>query len=287
MDWRRPVLLGGLYLTRKGIPENLNKIHEIEFNESKLRQLQEKKLCDIIKHAIKTVPYYQQNLSSRNVISNNGVNWEEFESIPLLTKNKLRLRKKDMKSQNPGRSPYWNTSGGTTGKPVEFWQDQDYWHWNVTNKIYYQSLAGKKIGEPETKLWGNERDILEGNESLKKRIRNFLYNRQTLNSFVMNEDNMQRYVNQINNFEPKTIWAYVESIHQLAKYIDNNERTIHSPKGIISTAGTLHEPVRDLVERVFDTTVYNQYGTREVEILPASALNRKVYTYFPTRITLK
>ena len=59
------------------------------------------------------------------------------------------------------------------------------------------------------------------------------------------------------------MWAYVESIDLLAKFIRRNDLTVHSPRFIVSTAGTLHSGIRDTVQEVFRCPVYNQYGSRE------------------------
>ncbi|MHC3437908.1 phenylacetate--CoA ligase family protein [Natrialbaceae archaeon A-gly3] len=75
---------------------------------------------------------------------------------------------------------------------------------------------------------------------------------------------MTEYVERINEVKPYSIEAYVESINELSKHIEREELDVHSPRGILSTAGTLHPTVRKRVEDVFDTVVLNKYGSREV-----------------------
>ncbi|MFC7076806.1 phenylacetate--CoA ligase family protein [Haloarcula halophila] len=254
----------GLHLTGNNIPSNLYKIRQIENSSEAIRELQQQKLKSLLEHASETVPYYNALLKENDVVSDGGIKLDNFEKLPLLTKEDIRSADGDLHSSAPGPNPYSNTSGGTTGEPVEFLQDDRYWQWNVANKIYYHSLAGKGLGEPEIKLWGSERDIQKGSRSLKTRIRNFLYNRQALNSFKMSEEDMEQYIREINQHQPKSIWAYVESMHQLSQYAKKNNLKVYSPAGIVTTAGTLHEPVRETIEDVFDTKVHNQYGSREV-----------------------
>jgi phenylacetate-CoA ligase len=264
LNWRKPLLLGGLRLTGKNIPVNLGKISDIEYSREKVEAMRQRRLTSLLEHAYETVPYYRDILEQYGVVTEGTVTLDAFEDLPPLTKDDIRSAGDRLHSTDPGPDTYTNTSGGTTGEPVEFVQDDHYWQWNVTNKIYYQSLAGKELGQREMKLWGSERDIQKGGRTLKHKLRNFAYNRRLLNSFKMSREDMRQYVEEINDYQPRTIWAYVESIHQLAQFVEEENVSIYSPEGIITTAGTLHEPVRDTVERVFDTTVHNQYGSREV-----------------------
>lgn len=263
INWRRPVIHAALRLTGSDVPGDLRTIRELNrADRHTVRRSQSERLTRLLRHAHRTVPYYNDILKETGVVGGT-VDLDNFGEIPLLTKETLRGERDRLRSTDPGPDPYTNTSGGTTGEPVEFVQDERYWAWNVANKIYYQGMAGKPLGGREVKLWGSERDILEGRETRWKRVRNFLYNRRLLNSFRMGEEDMREYVDVIDSFRPHTIWAYVESMHQLARFVREEGIDVHSPNGIVTTAGTLHEPVRETIEEVFGTTVYNQYGSRE------------------------
>jgi phenylacetate-CoA ligase len=265
IQWRRPVIHAALRLTRSDVPQNLRTIRRLQRSDREtVERYRVEKLKRLLKHASQTVPYYNEVLGKTGVVDGGEVHLEHFTEIPLLTKERLRDSGERLVSRDPGSDPYTNTSGGTTGEPVAFVQDQHYWGWNVANKIFYQELAGKPLGGREVKLWGSERDILDGRETLRARLKNFLYNRRLLNTFRMSEADMREYVETINSFQPHTIWAYVESIHQIAQFVQREGFDAYAPNGIVTTAGTLHEPVRETIESAFDTTVYNQYGSREV-----------------------
>ena len=88
----------------------------------------------------------------------------------------------------------FNTSGGSTGEPVKFIQDRDYSNWNIANKLFYKTMGDQKIGDKEMRLWGSERDLLQGRDSFPIRIQNFFFNRTDLNSFRMSEKDMHGFV---------------------------------------------------------------------------------------------
>jgi phenylacetate-CoA ligase len=125
-------------------------------------------------------------------------------------------------------------------------------------------MTGKYVGEKEVKLWGSERDLFEGTVGIKNKAINFIYNRRMLNCLRMSSRDMEKYVRAIIDWRPKIIWAYANAIFELSNYIERNSLKVYAPNSIICCATTLYPYMREKVERVFNTKVYNQYGGREV-----------------------
>lgn len=277
MNWRKPVILSLLKLTGSEIPDNLEFIKSIEYkSKEEIKAIQVDKLEKLLLHAHKNVPYYNKILKASGVVIDSKVNLENFSKIPILTKDIIRENFEDLKSKDLNkRKWYVNTSGGSTGVPVKFVQDKEYWDKAISTKLFYSLMAGKDLGEKEIKLWGSERDIFEGSIGHKAKLQNWLYNRLLLNSFLMSEEDMKRYVKIWNEFKPVIVWTYVDSIYEFTKFIDKNNLEICSPKSIIVTAGTLHKDVRDFVEIVFKSKIMNQYGSREAGDIAAECINRE------------
>lgn len=255
-----------LYLTGSKIPSHLKEIRELEsLNKIKILKYEEEKLRKILSHAWKKVPYYKAVLEKSGVIFNGKVNLRNFSKIPILTKEIIRKEGKNLYSIDyKKRGSYKNTSGGSTGEPVLFIQDTKYDEWNNATKLYFKEFAAQKVGDKEMRLWGSERDILEGKEKLSIRIRNLLYNRKELNAFRMSEKDMIKFVKKWNEFQPRWIEAYVQSIYEFARFIDKNNIKMYPPKGILVSAGTLYPDMKKLIMKVFRCYVFNRYGSREV-----------------------
>ena len=149
------------------------------------------------------------------------------------------------------------------GEPVHLLQDRHYSDWNIANTIHYKTFADQQPGDPEVRLWGSERD-LKGSRSLGGALRDSLYNRRDLNTFRMTIRDMERYVEIINRVRPSWIEAYAQSAFELARFIKARGLRIHSPRGVLTSAGNLYPEMRSLIEEVFYCTVYNRYGSREV-----------------------
>jgi len=248
----------------------LNRFEQLKkwqwLNEHELKMLQEERLSALLVHAYRYVPYYRDVLTKSGVITSGGkVNISAFEQIPFLTKDIIRTNFKQLKSEDLNqRDWYVNTSGGSTGEPVQFIQDREYNTWGTAIKLLDDEWSRRKIGEKQIRLWGSERDLLVGNETIKVRLGRYVRNEKWLNSFRMTPEQLSDYVNVINDFKPTQILAYVESIYELAKFVEENNLSIYHPKSIMTSAGTLYPHMRDTIERVFQTKVFNRYGSREV-----------------------
>jgi len=219
-----------------------------------------------LQHAYDHVPYYRRIMRTNDVVDGNGnVILNNFKNIPILTKKTIRLEFEQLKSDDLSkRKHYLNHSGGSTGEPVTLIQDRVYSDWNIANKIYYKKFVGHDIGDRELRFWASEADILRGREDLSIKLRNFLYNRYELNAFKMSKKDLLRFVERWNSLQPNWVEGYAISLYEFAQFIRKNQFSIHSPKGILTTAETLTETMKALIEEVFDTKVFNRYGSREV-----------------------
>ncbi len=267
MNWRKHLILTSLTLTGSQIPKFFNKIKEMQYwSREKIEEYQNKKLTKLLLHAHKNITYYNKILTNCEVIKNQKVDLGNFNKIPLLTKKLIRNNFSDLKNdKSHGKSTYINHSGGSTGEPLEFIQDKLYQDWNYANKIFYKTEYGnKEIGEKEIRIWGSEDDICKDKKDWLKKIRNFIYNRTDLNAFRMSKNEMVAYIDKINELQPTWIEAYVQPVYEMAKFINENNLKVSSPKGVLTSAGTLFPEMKQQIENAFDCSVFNRYGSREV-----------------------
>lgn len=257
-----------LKLQGRDVFKAFEELKALEFNSlEENKKIQEEKLKEILIHSYKYVPYYTKVLKKSGVIKNGKVYLENFNKIPILTKDIIRKNFEDLKSKDPdydSRKPYLNTSGGSTGEPVKFTQDNVLWGKGMANKWLYYSFVSEGFPFKSLKLWGSERDILKGGYGLQGNFKNWIYSRKFLNSFRMSQEDMFNYVREINAYKPVIIESYVQPIYELAKFIKEKKLKVFSAGGIITSAGTLYPEMKKEIEDVFQTKVFNRYGSREV-----------------------
>lgn len=281
INWRKPIIYFLSWLQGSKRMEYYHQILQYEkMPDEDLKVIQEEKLKKLLLHAYTNVPYYKTILSESGVIENDEIHLENFSNIPILTKDILKKEFNNLKSKDiDKRHAFKNHSGGSTGEPTEFMQDKEYDDWNIANKMSYRNIVGHQIGMKEMRLWGSERDFLGDKEDPIIIIRNFFFNRKDLNAFRMTQEDMLKYCNIINKWKPLWIEAYTNPIYELAKFAEKKNIKMHSPLGIVSSAGTLYPEIKGKLEKVFNCSILNRYGSREVGDIACGLDELKVSTW--------
>lgn len=265
-NWRRPILGFYAQLRRNPIPaltEFLNEFYDRPVAHR--RQVQAKRVSELLVHAARNVPYYRDVLSENKIVKGGKVDLTRFRQAPELTRDLLRSEFERLKSEDlASRAWYKNNSGGTTGLPVSFLHDYDFFVIGQATKGIHYAWAGRSSGEPMVTLWGSSRDLRLGTQGWRNKLGNFMRNRTSLNSFNMKISDMQHYVRRIRRGRPLIIEAYAESIYELAHYMNASNIRISGVKNVITSAGTLYPFIRDEIERAFGCPTLNRYGSREV-----------------------
>ena len=262
--------------------QHLKKMQQWQYSDTNtITKMQSEKLEKLLLHCFNNIPYYTRVLSNASVIKNNKIDMDNFQNIPFLTKEIIREEKINLHCKTNISHQYKNTSGGSTGQPVEFIQDNNYDGWNIACKLLFNQMAGKDYGEKEIKLWGSSRDIIAGKEKLKDRIINYVYNRKLFNCYNFGQNNIKEFIKLNNKFKPKIYWAYLDAAIELAKYLKENKTAFHPPQSVITTIGPLTEQARNLIQENLKCKVYNQYGSREVGALGCECTEQDGLHTFP------
>lgn len=227
-------------------------------------QLQLERLNALLRHCYSSVPYYSLLMHERAAMFEADPR-EYLRDFPVLNKSILRhqldaLAAKDL----PKRHWRYNTSGGSTGEPVRFIQDEDYLDRIRAAKMMFSGWTGKQIGESELYLWGSERDIFQGGLGRKARIENFAQNVRFLNAFRMTPDKMREYITVINRSRPALVIAYAQAIYELCCFAEREHMRIEPQRAVMTSAATLYPFMRAKIEHTFGCKVFNRYGSREV-----------------------
>jgi phenylacetate-CoA ligase len=221
-------------------------------------------------HAYYHTRYYHHIFDEIGLISHGRVDQAKIADIPILTKDIIRRNFPDLVSDDyQTRKWYYNSSGGSTGEPIRLIQDSTYEKWgNATNLYYFRNIL--RIDEQTAKkivLWGSERDLFEGNPGIKATIDNWFSNTIFLNSFRMTEQDIETYIQRINESKPKIVRGYAGSLYEVCKYAQKKKIRLHAPEIVVSAAENLSDTMRSVIESNFGTKVFDYYGSREASNL--------------------
>ena len=217
-------------------------------------------LAETLAHAVSTVPHY------RGVVSEAEAQEDPFAALarfPLLNRDVVRDSWQAMLSEHGDRAKWIeNTSGGSTGEPVKLLQDTEHLALTVAAREVYSTWAGGGLGEPELYIWGSEKD-LEGDAEPRNRFGNRLLRRTLLNAFLLTEETIEAILAQLQSGPPHLVIAYAQAGYEVARFASRKGIAVPQQRGMIATAGTLYDFMREQMEATFGCPVLNRYGSRE------------------------
>lgn len=242
------------------------------YNEIENSNYQINKLTLVLKTAFSKVPYYKD---LHLHFDYNNFSYLDFQQIPILTKDIIR-KKGDLlicDDYEKTKDVFRNTSGGSTGESVIFFQTKSQLVSGSANYFLALHYNRVDINENSVDLWGAERDMHKSHA--KFNIRTLLHNTITLNTFVMSDAIMLQYINRLNSIKPQFIKAYVHSIYDLSKFVNKHKIKINFKPVIHCTTGPLYPEMKLEIEKAFNNAhVYNFYGSREVSAIATEIIGK-------------
>ncbi|MFV0347384.1 MAG: phenylacetate--CoA ligase family protein [Halodesulfovibrio sp.] len=213
-------------------------------------------------------PFYRAIMEKAGIDATAPIGWEEFRRLPVLTKTALQADKEKMKTQDPSLQVVAeNMTGGSTGRPLAFWQDSEYWAAAGAADSFVRSWWGVPPVCRTHGLWGSDRDL--GERNWKERIAASLCRIRTVDSFRMSNERIEAFIADVVAWKPEYIMGYASSLHLIAKYLLERDMRLEGPVAIRSTAETLFPEQRADIEKAFSSKVYNFYGSRECNNIAA------------------
>jgi phenylacetate-CoA ligase len=157
------------------------------------------------------------------------------------------------------------STGGTGGSPLSVARDAYAKDWWLAENFLLNGWAGLGIGVPYFFLWGASEDIARTQAGLRRLNLALLHGRKTLNASRMSSLKEAQFLDELNR-TPRChyIYGYANELHNLAvRSLQGGPHLLRPLKAVITTAEPLTEAMRATIERAFQCTVYNRYGSRE------------------------
>lgn len=230
-----------------------------------IKALQEKRLNNLLVHASEKSPYYKNLFLKHKIKFDQPFKIEHLEYLPLLTREDIQNHLDEIKC--PDVTSYKDSSGGSTGSPVNFYHDDNYARWSEAFNMLFLSWMDIKPGDKTAIFWGADRDLKD--LSAGDKFYNKIYRLKQLNSFSMTEQNISEFIDELNQFMPSYIYGYASSLFLAAEFINKNKLSVKQPKAVRSSAEMLYDFQREEIEKAFGACVYNFYGSREVNNIAA------------------
>ena len=245
------------------------------FNESQWSGLEELKsiqwtnLKNLLKHAYEQSPYYKQMFDQLSLTPQNIYSYDDFSKLPICTREDIVKNKDKMIARNYQEKIINKSTGGSTGVPVQFALDDNSNQWRTAAAQRGYQWANCGPGQHTVHIWGVDVGNPTAFSKLKTNLYHRAYNRKMFNCFDFDEAEMKKCLDYISNKKPNGIVAFTSAVYNLAKFAEENSITNCSVPAVIIGAEKLYSYQRKLIERVFNTKVFNTYGCREFMLIAA------------------
>lgn len=241
---------------------------ELEQNERlshhQVQELQWRRLKRLLEHAYTNVPFYRRRFDEAGIRPDSIRTPEDMQYIPILTRQDIHAHLDDLVATNCDRSKLRrNHTGGSTGTPMVFYQDQEHQAYHNAAKLRLRAWAGFEMGDKLGLLWGADRDISERSWVARQRLHHIMRERR-LNTYNLTPEKMEEFAQLLIRWQPKYILSYASSAYLFASFLRERGLDRIRPVAVETSAEKLWDFQRSVIEDVFKCRVFNFYGSREI-----------------------
>ena len=230
------------------------------WSNEQILSYQEEKLRLIIHHAYNNVPFYRKTFDKLGLSPSDIRCIADLSKIPIIRKqdvieNPTDFFAKDFQSYHPVH----HHTGGTTGKPFQYYNDRRSWALNWALKIRTFEWAGYHYGKDRLGVMAGGSLSPKQGMSLSHRIWRYVNNYYTMPITHMTPEIMDRYEQDIKQQNITFLRGYPSALSSFAEYLNSCNRKLPMT-AIFTTAEMIYPHQRKIMEKAFECSVFDTYG---------------------------
>lgn len=228
------------------------------------RTYQTQQLRDLLLYAYDHVPHYQKAWRDFDREQLAHLTLDDLSSLPIVTKGMVRDKPQDFVANGTPHAKHIEfTTSGSTGTPVStFWMPNELQKSLALREARSCGFADVSYQLPRATFSG--RIVEPDPESDGPYYRfNWIEKQVYFSAFHLGPQTVQKYIQALQRHQVQWITGYSNSIYQLALLAEEQGLDVPRLQAIITTSEKVTPMMRDVMERVFATKVYEEYGTVE------------------------
>jgi phenylacetate-CoA ligase len=235
----------------------------------RIREYQLDKLQRLLNHAYAHVPYYSRLFRELDAEPGDFKTLADFKSFPILTKELIRENFTALQSLvHSKESLFENATGGSTGEPLKFYQDDSFLQWAMAARLRgWYEFPGATIDTSMAVLWGAPLEVSQDYTAWQRWRDYLLHGTVYLNAFNMSRERQAVFLRWVMRFRPKLIRGYFSALVEFADYLEETGTKLPWVKGVILCAETVDPEAQRRIEKVYGARSYNTYGGRELSLI--------------------
>lgn len=241
-----------------------------KYDKEMIDAYQNSEFVELARHAIRTTEYYSAWAKKEGINPKDITSIRDIELFPVIEKPFIRNNTSQFYASNwkEGSGKIWLNTSGTTGTSLHILTNKvdrarHYAFFTRLREWYGVGPSAKRATLLGRVIMPTERDVGPF-WRYDKLQRNLL-----MSSYHLSEKNLSSYYQKLIEYSPEEIFAYPSSLTSLAQHIVKHDLPPVRAKLIMTTAETLLESQRKLLEKAFLAPVVNQYGSVEMSFFAA------------------
>ena len=276
-------------LNRKGVLADYFRLTESErYPQERLQEIQLNKLKSVLVYANRFSSYYKTKFKQIGFSPEDIRCLDDVKRIPTLSRQEViqncedlvdtRYRSSITPANQSNRGPgqpvplgrfrrqklVRNTSSGSTGAPVIFYDDGSMSAVSWAFEMRLRSWYGIQPGAREARMARISVDYMPRDFQLWARKR--LWHQLILPGVNLTDTEYAFCLQKLREFRPQVLWGFTSALAGLAGYVQRSGEDVSrcSPELAIGWAAPVYEHEERVLKEVFHSAVTNIYGAREV-----------------------
>ena len=238
-----------------------------EWMSSSWSELQSRRLGDLLKHCVSSVPFYRQRVALDHVALT-AAPAKVIQNWPVLSKELVNKHGHELVSEEYDiRQLLKSSTGGSTGTPMRFWRTNECIAMRKAQEMIFDAMMGYRPGM-RLGLFVSAAHTTGMVSGIKQRIRNATCERMLrFDPNQPNKEYLAAFQHQFERHRPSYIRCFPNSLVLFAEYAQARGLKYDFVRGISVTGENLYEWQRRLFEDVFDAVIYERYATKECGVI--------------------
>lgn len=237
-------------------------------SREELNAYEEATLQSTLRQAVVSVPYYRKLHQAGQFPIEHVKSVDDIRSLPLLDKSAVRSNPEQFVDERKNKKDLAVIgTTGTTGTPLRIYCDANVRQRNYAFHDRFLTLSGIDKNSLRATIGG--RIIVPAATTSPPFWRYSYFQKNVLfSSYHLNERTISIYIDKLKSLQPDYIDSYPSSVYSIASYAKRNGISLRGiTKAIVTSGETLFDDQKALVEEQFGVSIFDQYGSAEMNVL--------------------
>jgi phenylacetate-CoA ligase len=231
------------------------------WSQDKLEEYQMQQLINLLHHAYNNVPYYRRIFNERDLKPEDIKDFNDLKRLSYLEKDDFKKHFMELIATNINSKylPMTRTSG-TSGKPLQFYQDFLEYEKEWAFLCHQWSRAGYNPGDPWVELRGS---IIKGQKPIDYRPTQF-GKVLRLSPKIDSKEIVGFYIEKMQQFGARFLRGYPSAIAIFSSLIKQYGFSVpFRLKAVLFASEAIYPWETEIVEEIFSCRIFSFYGMAE------------------------